>query len=881
MCARSLVCLLGFVAALQAQPPRYTERTDLLYYLNAKGEKHPIRAPADWQVRVGHIRASMELVMGPLLPKSTDPLAVEVKSETTLRHYTRRHISFVAEKGDRIPAYLLIPHRREGKLPAMVCLPQTVRSGKDEPAGLGQNAALAYAHELAERGYVCIVLDYPLVHTQEYKTDPYKLGYASATMKGIVNHHRGVDLLESLPFVDREAIGVIGHSLGGHNALFLAVFEPRIKAIVSSCGFNVFAKHAGGDVRAWSSRAYMPRIKKVYKDDPKQIPFDFTEVLAALAPRPVFVNAPLHDAPDFEVSGVRDCVVAAKPVYRQVYNTADRLVVHHPDATHSFPLEQRFAAYHFLDLSLRPVEKAPGLGVGLAYHWPLRGDLQNAAGKNGGLSSVGLDLKAIGPDGKPLGAAAFDGAASSVEGPALKLGKGDFSLAFRLHTDGETETAADLFSLYDAKARRGFHISLKTAAVMSCQPNFRQLQFGIDDNRLSSFVDCGRPGNSDITLALAVHEGHLYAGTHDSEPRDRGHVYRYAGGERWIDCGAPARGAVTALAAFEGQLYAGVSEFFPGAWDPVQSRDTTVPGRVYRYAGHFRWEDCGELSGRDSINGLVVFHGQLHALTGGRSPRIYRLENGKKWTDCGSPTNGLLAMLAVHGDHLYASGRDAQVSRYDGKRWEHAGNLYDVANRTTSFAVHQGQLHVGTWPYGTVHRMEDGWTNLGRLGKEREVLGMMVHNGSLYAGTLPLAEVYRLDGGTKWTKLGRIDRTPDVKYRRAWTMAEFQGQLFVSALPSGKVFAFEAGRSVTWDHELPAGWRHVVAVRASGQLRLYVDGRFAAASTSFDPEQFDLTSDSRLKIGTGANDHFKGRLAEVRLYRRALTPGEIATLARP
>src|SRR5439155_23219509 len=141
---------------------------------------------------------------------------------------------------------------REGMLPCMVCLPQTTRVGKDEPANVSGNASLAYAHELAERGYVCIVLDYPLVHSMEYKTNPYKLGYASATMKGVVNHRRAVDLLESLPFVDREAIGVIGHSLGGHNALFLAVFDERVKAVVSSCGFNVFAKHNKGDVRAWS-----------------------------------------------------------------------------------------------------------------------------------------------------------------------------------------------------------------------------------------------------------------------------------------------------------------------------------------------------------------------------------------------------------------------------------------------------------------------------------------------------------------------------------------------------------------------------------------------------------------------------------------------------
>ncbi len=351
--------LLLLTAATWAAPPWYEDRANLLFSLDDHSEKHPIRTPQDWQIRVGHLRASMELVMGELPPKTTEPLNVEIKSETLLPQYTRQHLWFTAEKGDRIPAYLLIPHRRQGKLPAMVCLPQSARSGKDEPAGLTPNAALAYAHELAERGYVCVVLDYPLVHTAEYKTDPYQLGYASATMKGIVNHRRAIDLLESLPYVDREAVGVIGHSLGGHNALFLAVFEPRIKAVVSSCGFNVFAKHAKGDVRAWSSRYYMPRIKSVYKDDPKKIPFDFTEVLAALAPRPVFVNAPLHDAPDFEVSGVRDCVAAALPVYRQLFNAADNLVVHHPDAGHSFPLEQRLAAYRFLDQSLRPVVDSP------------------------------------------------------------------------------------------------------------------------------------------------------------------------------------------------------------------------------------------------------------------------------------------------------------------------------------------------------------------------------------------------------------------------------------------------------------------------------------------------------------------------------------------
>ena len=56
-------------------------------------------------------------------------------------------------------------------------------------------------------------------------------------MKGIVNHIRAVDLLQQRDEVDPRRIGVIGHSLGGHNAMFVAAFDERLAVIVSSCGW--------------------------------------------------------------------------------------------------------------------------------------------------------------------------------------------------------------------------------------------------------------------------------------------------------------------------------------------------------------------------------------------------------------------------------------------------------------------------------------------------------------------------------------------------------------------------------------------------------------------------------------------------------------------
>src|SRR5436190_22763424 len=130
-----------------------------------------------------------------------------------------------------------------------------------------------------------------------------------------------------------------------------------------------------------------------------------------------------------------------------------------------------------------------------------------------------------------------------------------------------------------------------------------------------------------------------------------------------------------------------------------------------------------------------------------------------------------------------------------------------------------------------------------------------------------------------WARIGRVAQTPDVKYRRAWSMAVFQGRLFVGTLPSGHVLSIEAGRNATWDRELSAGWHHVAAVRGRDQLQLYVDGKLESESASFKSAEYDLTNKQPLLIGLGAQDYFHGDLADVRLYRGALSTEVIRELS--
>ncbi|MFA6562615.1 MAG: acetylxylan esterase [Verrucomicrobiia bacterium] len=343
-------------AAKQNPPPFYPDKMKLMVWRDAQGAEHPVTNARDWQRRREHILANMQLVMGPLPAADRRvPLDVQVVQTEELPTLTRKKITYAATKDYRVPAFLLIPKSKiqNPKFPAMLCLHGTSGS-RGRTAGLGADYP-RYTLELAERGYVTIAPDYTLLG--ENQTDPTAAGFASGTMMGIWSHIRAVDLLQSLPEVDPERIGCAGVSLGGHNSLFVGVFDPRLKVMVSSSGFDSFSDYKGGDLSGWCQPRYMMRIQDVFGKDPKKMPFDFPEVLAALAPRHLYVHAPLDDS-NFRVESAKRCVEAAAQVYK-LLGVADRIVAVYPPGKHGYPIEAREASYRFIDAALKNCQKLP------------------------------------------------------------------------------------------------------------------------------------------------------------------------------------------------------------------------------------------------------------------------------------------------------------------------------------------------------------------------------------------------------------------------------------------------------------------------------------------------------------------------------------------
>lgn len=549
---------------------------------------------------------------------------------------------------------------------------------------------------------------------------------------------------------------------------------------------------------------------------------------------------------------------------------------------------------------------------GLVGHWKLQGDCRDYSGHGNHGINHGVNLES----------GAFDGIGAYVEVPSsasLKLGAGDLTLCARVFTEKDLDdVVGDVLSKYDPALRRGVTLALNSSASgYQGQGSDRHVYFGIDNGRLSDWQDCGRPSltSNYVSNSLTVYRGKLFAAVTDAkDQRDWCHVFRYEGERTWTDCGRVGDGKTTGvgpLVVHDGDLYAVTWTY---DWTRVQKGDYDA-GRVYRYGGGRQWLDCGQPSDNRTLNCAASYKGKLYVGGGPESWGVFVQAGENQWqasklfAKTGPQRCFPHAMSRFNGE-LYVG--YPSVYSFDGDVWTYAGLPGELNQsptlQTHSLAVYRGQLCAGTWPQGKVARYLGGedWREFGRVGVDgTEVNALVVYNGKLYGGSIPRAEVCRYDDVQQWTSLKRFHSpvgwqpappgkaTSDEvnEWTRVTSLTVFNGQLFASigsctssildapADVRGKVFRMEAGKCASFDDDLGPGWKHLAAIREGGSLKLYVDGNLVANSSSFDPAEYDLATDQPLRIGFGQTDYFAGKLADVRMYNRALSEVEIKRLA--
>lgn len=523
---------------------------------------------------------------------------------------------------------------------------------------------------------------------------------------------------------------------------------------------------------------------------------------------------------------------------------------------------------------------------GLIGHWPLTGDGKDR-GPFGHASAVRNVRFAS-------DAAHFNGCDAMIrvgDHLSLKLGTRDFTVSAHIHTEAHSGgVIGDILGKFDPVTRRGFNLAVVDhQGTATCQGNYRNVHFGIDDGRQNyELVDCGRPGNAKMVFALTVFNGTLYAATFEWGADERGHLWRYEGDGKWHDCGSPSgANAVTTAAVHDGALYLGSGKYKCEGSHMPHCPNETPGGRVYRYDGDGAFTDCGRLGDGDCVIALTTHQGRLYATSHyHRGAFVY--EGGTTWR-CIGPDLRLMALTSWHG-HLYTSTNGDEIYRYDGDNtWTGCGRFASTT-QTYGMAAYEGELYVTTWPEALVYRYNGERIECteSKPGHEKETMGLCVYNGKLYTGSLPLANVYRYDrhcpteyeGHAKaWTPIDTADHSRRASIRRAWSFAVYEGRMFVGTLPSGHVKSYEAGRVATVDRALDAGWRHLAAVRRGDRLRVLIDGTPTAESRPFSAADFDLSNDMPLHIGFGSHDYFNGAMRDVRLYDRALDAEDLRTLS--
>ena len=143
---------------------------------------------------------------------------------------------------------------------------------------------------------------------------------------------RAVDALAADPAIDPARISVFGYTIGGTVGLYAAALDPRIKSVVSISGFTPMRtdtadRGTGGLARYSEDRALLPRLG-FFIGSESRLPYDFDELIAAIAPRSVLIVEPTMDRATTPAD-VREAVARAKQIYT-LYSAADKLTLYEP-----------------------------------------------------------------------------------------------------------------------------------------------------------------------------------------------------------------------------------------------------------------------------------------------------------------------------------------------------------------------------------------------------------------------------------------------------------------------------------------------------------------------------------------------------------------------
>lgn len=192
----------------------------------------------------------------------------------------------------------------------------------------------------AENGYAVYVFDQIGFGTriEEGRLFYERFPHWSKMGRMVADVRWAVDALYEQELVDPQRIYTAGYSLGGTVGLYSAALDGRISGVISVCGFtpmrfNVPGKTAEGIYEYSHLHGLLPKLG-FFAGEEARIPYDFHEILACIAPRPLLIIAPAWDQyasfPDVKV-----CTDEVKKVY-ELFRQKDKIQLYAPEDYNHF-----------------------------------------------------------------------------------------------------------------------------------------------------------------------------------------------------------------------------------------------------------------------------------------------------------------------------------------------------------------------------------------------------------------------------------------------------------------------------------------------------------------------------------------------------------------
>ena len=315
-------------------PPDFDQMPSIPYLpdplvLDEGGRNIPITNKQQWKQKRAWMKEALQHYITGTFPPAPDNLKADIQNEKKEGAVTIRTVvlTFGPDRRAKMTAMLMIP---AGKGPFPVFMTQW--NHKD------------WAMLAVRRGYIgCIYAGADMKDDTENYAEIWAGKYDfSRIMRRAYGAFRVVDYLYTLPIVNKQQIGITGHSRNGKQSLWAAAFDERIAAVIPSSGGSGgevpwrYASHKYGceDIALLSCAqpAWLHPRLRFFIGRENKLPVDQNLFMALVAPRGLMLSSSRRES-DSNPWGIEQAYDTTLEVY-QFLGAPDHLAIRLRDGRH-------------------------------------------------------------------------------------------------------------------------------------------------------------------------------------------------------------------------------------------------------------------------------------------------------------------------------------------------------------------------------------------------------------------------------------------------------------------------------------------------------------------------------------------------------------------